>query len=98
MHDLTQIRSDPAAFDAGLARRGLAPLSPEILRLDERRRAIVTELQGMQQRRNEASRAIGAAKGKGEAAAALQQEVAAIKQRMPELEAQERALGDELQA
>src|SRR5260221_1438659 len=98
MHDLSLIRSDPAGFDAGLARRSMPPMTPQILALDERRRAAQTELQGMQQRRNEASRAIGAAKSKGEDTAALQDEVATLKRRMPELEAEEKALGEALQA
>ena len=38
MHDIRVIRDDPAAFDAALARRGLAPMSPEILSLDAERR------------------------------------------------------------
>ncbi|WP_430637165.1 serine--tRNA ligase [Sphingomonas hankookensis] len=49
-------------------------------------------------RRNEASKAIGAAKARRdeETAAALMAEVAAIKERMPEVEGQEAALGTEL--
>ena len=39
MHDIRAIRENPAAFDAALARRGLAPMSSEILALDEARRA-----------------------------------------------------------
>ncbi len=95
MHDIRLIRADPAAFDAGLARRGAAPQAEALLALDERRRAIAQELQVAQARRNEASRAIGAARGqKDEAgAAALMAEVAGIKTRMPALEAEERDIG-----
>ena len=39
MHDIRAIRSDPAGFDAALARRGLAPVSSEILAQDAERRA-----------------------------------------------------------
>ena len=39
MHDIRAIRENPAAFDATLARRGLAPLSDRILSLDADRRA-----------------------------------------------------------
>ncbi|MFZ9198509.1 MAG: serine--tRNA ligase, partial [Paracoccaceae bacterium] len=39
MHDIRAIRENPAAFDAALARRGLAPMSPAILALDNDRRA-----------------------------------------------------------
>jgi len=100
MHDIRSIRDDPDAFDRGLARRGLEPLAAELLRLDERRRALVTELQAGQARRNEASKAIGAAKAqKDEATAqALMAEVAALKERLPALEAEERQVGETLEA
>ena len=100
MHDLRSIRDNPAAFDAGLARRGLPPQAAAILALDERRRALTTELQTGQARRNEASKAIGAAMGRGDAATAdtLKAEVAALKARLPEVEQQEAALGEELDA
>ncbi|MBN8807558.1 MAG: serine--tRNA ligase [Sphingomonas sp.] len=98
MHDIRLIRDDPAAFDAGLARRGLAPLAAELVALDERRRAVVTELQAGQTRRNEASKAIGAAKAARDEATAqgLMAEVATLKTRLPELEEQEKALDAEL--
>jgi len=35
MHDIRAIRENPAAFDAALARRGLSPVTPAILALDE---------------------------------------------------------------
>lgn len=89
MHDIRAIRDDPQAFDAGLARRGLEPRADALIALDERRRALVTEVQALQARRNDASKAIGQAKAKRdeEAAAALMAEVAGIKQRMEGLDA-----------
>lgn len=98
MHDLRSIRENPEAFDAGLARRGLEPQSASILALDERVRAITTELQTDQARRNEASKAIGAAMAQGDAATAdaLKAEVATLKTRLPELEEQHRAGTEEL--
>jgi seryl-tRNA synthetase len=98
MHDIRLIRENPAAFDAQLARRGLAPQASELAALDERRRALATEMQAAQARRNDASKAIGAAKAaRDEAAAApLMAEVAALKERLPTLEAEEKALGEEL--
>lgn len=58
----------------------------------------MTELQAGQARRNEASKAIGAAKGKGDEATAqaLMAEVAALKDNLPALEEQERQLGEQL--
>src|SRR5882757_4032461 len=98
MHDIALIRSDPAGFDAALARRGLPAISPQILALDAKRRTVQTELQGMQQRRNEASKAIGQKRAKNEDTTDLQDEVSDIKRRMPELELDEKTFGDELQA
>lgn len=104
MHDIRLIRENPEAFDAGLQRRGLSPMAADLLALDEKRRAVITELQAGQTRRNEASKAIGAAKAaKDETTAqALMAEVAMLKTRMPELEEEERtaetALNDALAA
>nr|WP_298925708.1 serine--tRNA ligase [uncultured Erythrobacter sp.] len=99
MHDIRFIRENPEAFDAAMARRGLDPVTPEILALDEERRALSTKLQEAQSRRNEASKAIGKAMGQGntDEAEALKAEVAQIKQNMPALEEQERELGGKLE-
>ncbi|HQS11787.1 MAG: serine--tRNA ligase [Sphingomonadales bacterium 35-56-22] len=98
MHDLKYIRENPQAFDAALIRRGAAPVAASVLSLDENRRALLTEMQNAQARRNEASKAIGAAMGKGDTATAeaLKAEVAALKDTLPALEEQERAAGEEL--
>jgi len=100
MHDLRVIREDPQGFDAGLARRGAEPAAARIVELDERRRAVTTRVQEAQARRNEASKAIGAAMGKGDTATAdaLKAEVAVLKNSMPTLEDEERTLGAELDA
>jgi seryl-tRNA synthetase len=100
MHDIRLIRDDPAAFDAALARRGVEAVSARILALDEYRRGVATRLQEAQNRRNEASKAIGAAMGKGdkEAAEALKAEVAQIKEMLPALEADERQHDEAIRA
>ena len=100
MHDIRLIRDDPAAFDASLARRGFPPVASELVALDERRRALMTEAQVAQARRTEAAKAIGAAKAaKDEATAAtLMAEVATLKERLPAIEAEEKALGESLNA
>jgi seryl-tRNA synthetase len=98
MHDIRLIRSDPEAFDAALARRGVEAASSVLLDLDTRRRDVATRTQDAQNRRNEASKAIGAAMGKGDKATAeaLKAEVARIKQDLPTLEAEERELDEAL--
>jgi seryl-tRNA synthetase len=102
MHDIRWIRDDPAAFDAALARRGLAGHSGRLLALDEELRACQTELQRLQSRRNEASKEIGKAKAKGPDGAAeadrLIEEVANLKQRLATLEDDERGLQERLKA
>lgn len=100
MHDIRLIRDDPAAFDAAMARRGAPAVADTLVALDRRRREVTTEAQTAQARRNEASKAIGAAKAQKDesTAAALMAEVATLKQRLPELEAEEARLGADLDA
>ena len=88
MHDIKWIRENPEAFDAGLKRRGLAPLAPSLLAIDEKRRAAILASEQAQARRNSASKEIGEAKkARDEArAASLMAEVAELKTTMPQLE------------
>jgi seryl-tRNA synthetase len=97
MHDIRRIREDSEGFDAGLAKRGLSPVSASILAVDAAWRETTTELQAAQARRNEASKLIGVAKRSGEDAEALMQEVATLKTRMAELEERERSLQIEVE-
>lgn len=92
MHDLKALRADPAAFDAALARRGVFGASDSILQADSALRAVQTALQAALARRNDASKAIGAAKAmKDEAKAdALMAEVALLKAEIATGEAEER--------
>ncbi len=98
MHDIKFIRENPEDFDAALAKRGVDPVARNLLALDEQSRALKTELQNGQARRNEASKAIGQAKGQGdeETAQALMAEVAALKSKMPEVEEKEREISRRL--
>jgi seryl-tRNA synthetase len=100
MHDIRLIRENPDSFDAALARRGLEPLASGLIALDEQRRALTTQVQVAQSRRNEASKLIGAAMAKGDkdAAEALKAEVAALKDAMPALEADADELAAKLKA
>ena len=94
MIDIRAIRDNPAAFDAGLKRRGLEPLSSGLIAKDEELRAIKTRLQEAQARRNAASKEIGKAKGaKDEAlASTLMAEVAALKDQLQADEDKQREL------
>ncbi|MCW2246691.1 seryl-tRNA synthetase [Azospirillum fermentarium] len=96
MHDLRAIRENPEAFDRGLSRRGLEPLSATVLDLDARRRDAQTRMQEMQARRNEAAKEIGLAKKAGRDVQPILDEMAELKTRLPEVEEEERRLGAEL--
>src|SRR6202011_530143 len=98
MHDIKWIRDNAEAFDAALTRRGLDPLSKELLAIDERRRAAITASEQAQARRNAVSKEIGdAKKAKDEARAAkLMAEVAELKTSMPELELPAKSADEEL--
>ena len=93
MFDAKTIRDDPAAFDAGRAKRGLAPLADEIIRLDGAVRAAKSTLQAIQEQRNTVSKEIGAAKSRGEDAADLIAEVATLKDDNRRAEDEEREAG-----
>ena len=97
MHDIKFIRDNAAAFDAGLARRDLSPMAADILSMDSAWRALTTEKQTLQQRRNQASKEIGQRKSKGEPADELINEVADIKNKMLQLDDAERQAGEDLE-
>jgi seryl-tRNA synthetase len=92
MQDIRFIRENPAAFDQGLRNRGLDPLAERLIALDDRRKEAVSALQAALERRNSVSREIGQAKAaKDEARAqALMAEVAGLKEKVPQLEQEER--------
>ncbi len=93
MHDIRKIRENPAAFDAALARRGLPPVTGEILAIDAARRAHILAAETAQAERNKASREIGAAKARGDDTEfeRLRALVAAKKAEIAELEEKARA-------
>ena len=98
MHDIKAIRENPAAFDAGLARRGMGPHSASLIAMDEKRRAQMASLQEAQSRRNALSKDIGQAMAKKDLdlAEKLKSDVASLKSQIAAGEEQERALNKEL--
>jgi len=98
MYDIKWIREHPDAFDRGLKRRGLEPLSKKLVALDEKRRAAITKFEQAQARRNAASKEIGdAKKAKDETKASkLMAEVTELKTSMPAMEAEQTTLAAEL--
>ncbi|EAQ27209.1 serine--tRNA ligase [Roseovarius sp. 217] len=98
MHDIRAIRETPDAFDAALARRGLAPVTPEILALDEARRTRIHAAETAQAEQNRASKEAGAAKGRGDEAEfeRLRALVADKKAEMAAMQAEAKALDMQL--
>src|ERR1700741_1073999 len=98
MHDIKWIRENPESVDAALKRRGLSPLSPSLLGIDEKRRGAIQASEQALARRNAASKEIGEAKkAKDEArAAALMEEGARPKTNRPELETAAKVADEEL--
>lgn len=99
MYDIKWIRENAEVFDRGRQRRGLEPLAETLLALDDKRRAAITKSQAAQERRNAASKEIGAAMKAGDAslAKALKIEVGDLKTALPEYEAEEREAIKELE-
>ena len=100
MHDIKAIRDNPAAFDQGLARRGLPPIAADLLAIDAERREHVQKLQDAQARRNAASKEIGEAMKAGDKARAeaLKAEMGSIKDFIASGEAAEREIDQRLTA
>jgi seryl-tRNA synthetase len=67
-------------------KRGLAPQSQEILRLDELRRTRLTELQELQSKRNQLAKAVGMSKAKGENADAIMAESKQVNEKIAAFE------------
>ncbi|MBL4599778.1 MAG: serine--tRNA ligase, partial [Rhizobiaceae bacterium] len=98
MFDIKWIRENPEAFDAGLTMRNLEPLAADLLALDEKHRACVSEIQEAQTRRNAASKEIGKAMGAKDIdlAERLKKKVSDLKQAMQASEEAGKTLGAEL--
>ncbi|MCB1532588.1 MAG: serine--tRNA ligase [Alphaproteobacteria bacterium] len=96
MFDIRAIRENPEDFDKGWARRGLEAQTPAILKLDEERRAVQTQLQELQAKRNEESQKIGEIKKSGGDAQEQMDAVARMKDEMVALEERERTLAESL--
>lgn len=96
MFDIKWICDNPEAFDAGLKKRGMAAAAADITALDAARRAAQTKLQELQRQRNEASKAIGVAKARGEDVVKEMAEVQGLKEKYQALEKEERGYGEKL--
>ena len=93
MLDLRRIREDPQPARDSLARRGVDPaILDEALELDERRRALLPELEELRARKNQASKRIGQLQRSGENASDAIAEVKGVSAREKELDDELRAV------
>jgi seryl-tRNA synthetase len=80
--DLKWLRDQPEALDRALGRRGLSPMAVELVERDAALRALQTELQQAQAKRNALSKEVGRLRAQGADAAAAIAEVGALKQQI----------------
>jgi seryl-tRNA synthetase len=98
MHDLKLWRDQADALDAALRRRRIAPMAQALLERDRELRALQTELQEQQARRNALSKEVGRIRAQGGDAAAAIAEVGGLKDALQAGEERLRALAEALDA
>jgi seryl-tRNA synthetase len=96
--DLKWVRERPEALDHALSRRGLPPMAAEITAHDGAVRALQTEVQQAQARRNALSKEIGRLRAQGADAAPVMAEVGALREQIQGGEHRVRELAAELEA
>jgi seryl-tRNA synthetase len=98
MHDIRALRADPDAFDAGLARRGLPPVSEGLIAQDAERRAALTSLQELQAKRNALSRQVAEGRRLNQDTAELEQASTDMRDEMDTLQMQAELLELEIKS
>jgi seryl-tRNA synthetase len=86
MHDMRFIRTHPDLFDQGLKRRGVEPSSEKIMGLDVNHRKLLTELQELQNQRNQLAKDFGNLKRLGQDTTHLSTQSDNLKKRISDLE------------
>ena len=86
MHDIKFIRNAPEDFDILIKRRGIKPISSEILDLDTLIRNFQTESQKIQEKRNTDSKLIGKMISQGEDTTKIQKEISELKLKINDLD------------
>ena len=98
MHDIRFIRKNPEEFDELLGRRKFPASAEELIVLDEKRRSAQTEMQNLQQLRNNISKKIGEVKKSGGDAEILMEQVADLKEKLTKAEQTEKNICSHLNA
>jgi len=93
--DINWIRQNPQILDENLIKRGASPCSQSILSLDQQWRDQETELQTLQNERNQIAKSIGERKRHGQNADDLLKAAQKIKDKIPHVEKNVRSLEEQ---
>ncbi len=98
MHDIKALRTNPELYRQKFSLRGCDTIIDEIVTLDEKNRAFITESQELQSERNQLSKEIGHLMANKEtlAAEAMKQKVAVIKDKITEIETQQGDIAEKI--
>jgi seryl-tRNA synthetase len=96
MLDIQIVRSRPELVAAGLAKRGQTVELDAFRSLDTKRRALLTEVEGLKRHRNESSKRIGEVVKSGGDAVALRNEMKSVGEKVAALEGEIAAVDVEL--
>ena len=98
MHDIKFIRNNPQEFQLLMEKRGLKIELKEIIELDTLIRAHQTEIQEIQEKRNNISKEIGKLVSQGHDIKELQKSVSNFKSELTELDEKIKKLSNKLKA
>ncbi len=96
MLDIQLVRNQPDVLEKGLRKRGQTVALESLRALDAKRRALLTEVEGLKRHRNESSKTIGDIIKKGGDAAALRGEIKSLGEKVAALETEVGAVEAEL--
>lgn len=96
MYDLKFVRAHPDLLRAAIEKKQDRADLDAILALDERRRAVLFEVEGLKAERNRVSQEIGRRKGAGDEAAALIAEMRAVGEKVKALDEEVRVIEEKI--
>ncbi len=96
MLDLKYVRSNPEKVVEGLKRRGVSLSLEKFLKLDEKRRFLLTEVEDLKGKRNTVSKQIGKMKKAGEDASEMVKEMSLVGDKIKELDEKVKEVENEM--
>lgn len=95
--DIKLVRNRPEVVREALSKRGVEAPLEEFLRLDEKRRGLLVEVEGLKNMRNRVSEEVGRMKKSGQDARELVEKMREVSQRIKALDEEIRQLEEELE-